>query len=150
MAKLTPRLKIKVFNQLKTSLCPCNSKQKYVLCCGKYHKGKLHAPTAETLMRSRFSAYVTKNIQYIYRTWSIDTRPPLYILRAENDQVFTQLEIISSENGQISDTTGTVEFIASYILGNSEQVHQHHEHSYFLKKQGKWEYVNELSKMTNT
>ena len=136
---------------MKTYLCPCNSQKQYALCCGKYHKGKLHAQTAEALMRSRFSAYVTKNMQYIYRTWSKETRPSLSILREENDQVFTQLEIISSDKGQINDTSGTVEFIASYILGSTKtdmnEVHQHHENSYFLKKQGKWEYVNELGKI---
>jgi len=104
-------------------------------------------------MRSRFSAYVTNNTQYIYRTWCKDTRPPLNVLRENNNQIFTKLEIISSDKGQMNDTSGTVEFIASYIVENTQvsakEIHQHRENSYFLKKQGKWEYVNELSKIDN-
>lgn len=124
--------------------CPCNSKQPYALCCGRYHKGKIHASTAEALMRSRFSAYVLKHIQYIYRTWDVDTRPPLNVLREDNSQVFTSLEIISTKT---EDNTATVEFIANYKINDSDDIQQHKENSYFVKRQGRWLYVNELSQI---
>lgn len=47
--------------------CPCGSKQKYKKCCMPYHKGAF-AKDPLTLMRSRFSAYVTDNIKYIMKT----------------------------------------------------------------------------------
>lgn len=132
---------------MKNKRCPCNSKTPYTLCCGRYHKGKLNAPTAEALMRSRFSAYVVNDIQYIYRTWDKKTRPPLKVLRQNNPQIFTQLQILNHTYGNPQDETGTVEFIASYKIDNSEDIHQHHENSYFLKQNKRWVYVNEVSKI---
>ena len=136
-----------------SSPCPCKSNKPYSHCCSPYHKGKIHAPTAEALMRSRYSAYVTDNAQYIYRSWDENTRPPLKVLREDNSQTFTKLEIINITAGGSEDETGTVEFIASYILkdgsdiSNDSEIHQHHETSYFVKQKNRWVYVNELSKI---
>ena len=133
-----------------SSLCPCNSNKPYSLCCGPYHKGKVQAPTAEALMRSRYSAYVTNNAQYVYRSWDKNTRPPLKVLRVDSSQEFIKLEIINTTAGGSEDETGTVEFIASYILKDSSkdrEIYQHHENSYFVKQNNRWFYVNELSKV---
>ena len=136
-----------------SSLCHCNSNKPYAVCCSPYHKGKIHAPTAEALMRSRYSAYVTKNVQYVYRSWDEKTRPPLKVLREDNSQEFTKLEIINTTAGGSEDETGTVEFIASYMLKDSSdismesEIHQHHENSYFVKLKNRWVYVNELNKI---
>ena len=54
--------------------CPCGTGLTYGECCGKYHAGT-NAPTAEALMRSRFSAFVTGDEAYLLRTWDPDTRP---------------------------------------------------------------------------
>ena len=40
------------------SRCPCLSGSAYQDCCGPYHSGSADAPTAERLMRSRYSAFV--------------------------------------------------------------------------------------------
>jgi len=98
-------------------------------------------------MRSRFSAYVLNNAQYVYRTWGEDTRPPIKVLREDNSQLFTQLKIINTTDGSFEDETGTVEFIASYKMDDSNEVHQHHENSYFVKRNNRWLYLNELSKI---
>ena len=37
--------------------CPCLSGDTYGACCGRYHSGAATAPTAEALMRSRYSAF---------------------------------------------------------------------------------------------
>lgn len=58
--------------------CPCDSGQTYVDCCGPWHLGLLqglHAPTPETLMRSRYSAYVLGLIDYLLATWHPGTAP---------------------------------------------------------------------------
>lgn len=133
---------------MKLTHCPCGSQKSYALCCGRYHKGNIHAPTAEALMRSRYSAYVLNNAQYIYRTWDESTRPPLKVLREESSQLFNQLHIKTTTKGDlVDDDTGTVEFIASYTLKKSDETHQHHENSYFIKRNNRWVYVNELSKV---
>jgi SEC-C motif-containing protein len=49
------------------NLCPCGSNIKYKKCCQKYHKGAL-APNAITLMKSRYSAYVSRETMYIIKT----------------------------------------------------------------------------------
>lgn len=132
---------------MKHTQCPCNSKKPYTICCGKYHKGKISAPTTETLMRSRYSAYVLNLTQYIYRTWDENTRPTLKELREDNSQLFVQLEIINTTKGQLEDETGTVEFIASFKLDDGDEILQHHENSFFIKRKGRWVYVNELDKI---
>jgi SEC-C motif-containing protein len=48
--------------------CPCGSGRSYAECCEPYITGKEKAPTAEALMRSRYSAYVEHEIDYIINT----------------------------------------------------------------------------------
>ncbi len=100
-------------------------------------------------MRSRYSAYVKNNTQYIYRTWDENTRPSLKVLREESSQSFTCLQIMNTTKGNQDDETGTVEFIASYTLSTDDihEIHQHHENSYFIKRNNRWLYVNEKSKI---
>jgi len=47
--------------------CPCGTNLKYKKCCQKYHKGA-NAPDALTLMKSRYSAYVSRETLYIIKT----------------------------------------------------------------------------------
>ena len=51
-----------------TALCPCQSSLSYEDCCGRFPSGNLFPETAEQLMRSRYSAFVLKNIPYIVQT----------------------------------------------------------------------------------
>jgi len=48
-------------------LCPCHSGKKYKKCCRPYHNGQA-APTTEALLRSRYSAYALRNIEYLMAT----------------------------------------------------------------------------------
>ena len=57
------------------SACPCGSGRAYAACCGRLHSGAENAASAETLMRSRYSAYVLKLEDYLLATWHPDTRP---------------------------------------------------------------------------
>ena len=58
-------------NQPLDSPCPCGSGATLAGCCGPYHAGRA-APSAEALMRSRYSAYVLGLIDYL-----IDTTLPI-------------------------------------------------------------------------
>ena len=42
----------------KLTLCPCGSGQAIAECCGRYLDGGEAVPTAEALMRSRYTAFV--------------------------------------------------------------------------------------------
>ncbi len=48
--------------------CPCTSGALYRACCAPYHQGKAEAPDAEALMRSRYSAFALKEVDYLWRT----------------------------------------------------------------------------------
>ncbi|WP_416140975.1 YchJ family protein [Marinimicrobium sp. C6131] len=56
-------------------ICSCGSQAAYKECCGQYHSGT-PAPTPETLMRSRFSAFVQNKADYLMATWHPSTRGP--------------------------------------------------------------------------
>lgn len=122
--------------------CPCGSGSAFADCCGPLINGEQAATTAEALMRSRYSAYVTGAIDYLG-----DTLHPDY--RSDYDAAATRkwaqqsqwcgLEIRSVEQGEEGDDTGTVEFVASYKADG--MIHHHHEFSRFARQRGRWYYV---------
>ena len=122
--------------------CPCGSKKLFSQCCGVYLQGGVPAPTAEKLMRSRYSAYYFKNIDYL-----VNTEHPRYskpnsratITATANSVNWLGLTIVSTKAGKAKHDKGTVEFIALYQEGKS--VGQLHERSYFVKEKGKWFYT---------
>ena len=57
------------------ALCPCGQGLPYEACCGRYIDGAAAAPTAEALMRSRYTAYVRGAGSYVAETWADETRP---------------------------------------------------------------------------
>ncbi len=54
--------------------CYCGSEQAFTHCCQPLLLGKQYAMTAEQLMRSRFSAYCTQQIDYIAHTYHASKR----------------------------------------------------------------------------
>ena len=54
--------------------CPCGLGDDYDSCCGRLHAGA-PAPTAESLMRSRYSAFAVGDAGYLLRTWHPSGRP---------------------------------------------------------------------------
>lgn len=118
--------------------CPCGSGSAYNQCCRPYHDGKA-APTAEALMRSRYSAYVLRNGAYLHRTWHPSTRPAKKGLLNLPSTQWLRLEVLRTEAGTASDVQGVVEFIAHYQDG--AQTAALHETSRFIKEGGRWYYV---------
>lgn len=55
--------------------CPCNPSKKYSDCCEKAHQNIQTVLTAETLMRSRYSAFVLAKINYLQESHHSNTRP---------------------------------------------------------------------------
>ncbi len=121
-------------------LCPCGLGQDYAACCGLYIGRAAAAPTAEALMRSRYSAYVRSDAKYLLRTWHVSTRPQNLELGAERAVKWLGLEILMTEAGGGGDAQGAVEFVARYkVNGKSCRLH---ERSRFIKEDGQWFYVD--------
>lgn len=115
--------------------CPCGIKQPYANCCERYHHGT-PAPTAEALMRSRYTAYVYGLEDHLLATWHPDTRPAELELAHEPTPKWLGLEVRHS--AESSETTATVEFIARYKVGGKAE--RLHETSRFERIDGRWYY----------
>ncbi|MEU2287783.1 YchJ family metal-binding protein [Streptomyces sp. NPDC013178] len=114
--------------------CPCGLPAAYEACCGRYHSGGVAAPTAEALMRSRYSAFVKGDVGYLTRTWHPRTRPGR--LDLDPRMRWTRLEILDTVDGTAFHATGIVEFRASYRGGALR------ERSRFERVDGAWVYVD--------
>jgi SEC-C motif-containing protein len=121
--------------------CPCGLDAPYGDCCGRLHRGAAAAPTAERLMRSRFSAFAVRDAAYLLRTWHSTTRPPG--IEFEPEQRWTGLEIIGTTGGSAFHTEGTVEFRAHYSLHGRTDAQ--HELSRFVREDGLWVYLGEAA-----
>ena len=126
---------------MTAALCPCQSGKTYTQCCRPYHDGKA-APTAVSLMRSRYSAYVLRNGAYLHRSWHASTRPNKKSLLQLPSTEWLGLTIVSTQQGSETDTSGTVEFMARYREAEGEAILQ--ETSRFVREAGRWTYVDAL------
>lgn len=118
--------------------CPCQSGESYALCCGPLHRGEAHAPTAERLMRSRYSAFAVGDSAYLLETWHPSTRPES--LELDLGMRWFSLEILSRTGGGMLDSDGVVEFRARYRLDG--EVGEQHETSRFVKENSRWLYLD--------
>lgn len=87
-------------------------------------------------MRSRYSAYVTHDIDYLLRTWHKEFRPS--DLSLDSESKWLGLKVLKIEQGGIGDTIGYVSFVARYRQAGVP--HRITENSYFEKHQSRWLY----------
>ena len=118
--------------------CPCGTGVPYDACCGPFHRGTAVAPTAEKLMRSRYSAFALGDAEYLLRTWHASTRPRS--VRLDSARQWVGLTIDATDGGGLLHKTGTVEFTASYKDGAFTG--SQHEKSRFVREDGQWFYVD--------
>lgn len=118
--------------------CPCGSGKKYALCCELFHAGAA-APTAEALMRSRYSAYVAKLETYLLATWHSTTRPAA--LDPDDGEKLTWLGLTVKRHVVDTENSATVEFVARYRIGGASAVRLH-EISRFVREDGRWFYLD--------
>jgi SEC-C motif domain protein len=123
--------------------CPCGSGIALASCCQPYIDGKANAPTAETLMRSRYTAHVLLAIDYLWDTWSPDLR-----IRSSKADIkawasaceWLGLRILETNKGQPQDDEGLVHFVA--VFRQHGQLEQHQELSLFRKSGERWLYID--------
>lgn len=123
--------------------CPCGSGKLNTECCTPYISGEKPAPTAEALMRSRYSAYVFKELDYLKSTLApeaLDGHDDASVKEWAEQSEWLGLEVHETWAGQESDDTGIVEFSATYAIDGEAMTHR--ERSHFKKEDGKWLYVD--------
>ena len=129
--------------------CPCGSKKIFRLCCHLHLSGKQPAPTAEALMRSRFTAFVKKKPEYLRDTAAgqaaLDQGDSTLLINPAIKWI--ALTIHTVHQGQAHDTYGEVHFSATYQDKSlpSNKPHTLKEHSVFKKVDDQWFYVDHLS-----
>jgi SEC-C motif-containing protein len=121
--------------------CPCGAGRPYDDCCGRYHRGDAHAPTAEALMRSRYSAFAVGDVDYLRDTWHPSTCPAH--LAPDTDRHWTRLDVRSTTAGGVFDAEGTVTFEAHYEVDGRPGVQR--EESAFVRENRTWYYVGEAA-----
>lgn len=109
----------------------------YRACCARYIEQGNTPLLPEQLMRSRYSAYVLQNRDYLLRTWHPDTRPK--DIEFEAGIKWLGLEVRKHIiTNTITQDSALVEFVARYRVGGKGQRLQ--EKSYFVKLNGSWFY----------
>ncbi|WP_330172690.1 YchJ family metal-binding protein [Streptomyces sp. NBC_01498] len=119
------------------SPCLCGLPASYGECCGRFHSALAAAPTAERLMRARYSAFAVGDEPYLIRSWHPVTRPSRVDLDAA--MRWAGLEILATTDGSAFHTTGTVTFRARYTRRGERGTL--HERSRFERHDGAWVYV---------
>ena len=124
------------------STCPCGSGVAETSCCGPIIAGA-PAPTAEALMRSRYTAYVRGAMDHVIGTHDPATRDQHDAAAAKRWSAETDwlgLEILATERGLAGDAEGVVEFVARGVTAGKPFAQ--HERSRFRRDGDRWYYVD--------
>lgn len=122
------------------SFCPCGRStakgQPMTLqaCCGRYHAGQA-APDAESLMRSRYSAFVLGDVPYLLATWHSSQRPAELTLEAG----VKWLGLDIKQHRETGADTAEVTFVARFRVAG--KAIRQHERSRFVRVKGIWYYL---------
>lgn len=145
--------------------CPCGNQRPYLKCCGLYIESfseslasggdllkRRMAPTAEALMRSRYTAFTQGNIDYLVQTHHPNNRSAnahKSLERSVRQTRWANLIIVKTQKGQKKDKTGTVEFVAAFQSAQpigaqlaTNKIEQLHERSSFVREKGEWFYTD--------
>ena len=118
--------------------CPCNLGDPYSTCCEPLLTRDKNASTAEALMRSRYTAYVLLDVNYLLKTWHPSTRPAN--IDPATIPEWYGLHIVRTALGSETDDQGIVEFKATSL--SQKKAWKLHEVSRFVKEDGQWFYVD--------
>jgi SEC-C motif-containing protein len=121
--------------------CPCGRVDArgqplvWANCCGRYLDHDTPAPDAESLMRSRYSAFARVRRDYLLATWHASTRPS----QLELDAAAKWLGLEIRSQRELDADHAEVEFVARYReAGRAVRLH---ERSRFVREAGRWCYV---------
>jgi SEC-C motif-containing protein len=131
--------------------CPCGSSAAFAACCEPIISGKTPAPTAEALMRARYSSYATGRVEFIGKSHAAESRGDFDPKAAEKwskESEWKGLRILAVKDGGPDDQTGIVNFVARFA--QKGQDYDHHEIATFRKEGGAWVFVDGKSPKPDT
>lgn len=128
--------------------CHCGSGRPLAECCLPVIRGERQAVTAEELMRSRYSAFVLGDVD-----WIMSSHHPETVGEVDRDEVsewsgsseWLGLRIRSTEAGGADDSEGVVVFRARYRVNG--QLVDHVERAQFLRDEGAWKFHSVVEEM---
>ncbi len=120
--------------------CPCGRPRAYADCCGPLLAGAA-AADAESLMRSRYSAYVLRDVDYLLASWHRSTRPAELTLDESAGGRTTWLGLTVQQVIDSGADSAEVVFLARYRIGGGSAVRMV-EHSRFVREDGRWYYLD--------
>jgi len=120
--------------------CPCCSGKQFDACCGPLLAGE-PAPTAEALMRSRYTAYTKADIDYIMRTMAPDASTndfvPEEAREIASNTIWGGLRMLNVKDGGPEDESGEVEYVARY-KHDGRQLYHHERTTFGRNSDGHW------------
>lgn len=127
------------------AFCPCgrlagsNKPLTLEQCCGRFLSdfADTPAPDAESLMRSRYSAFVLERADYLLATWHASGRPP----SVEFDPGVKWLGLEVRQHRLLDAVHAEVEFVARQKTPGSPALRLH-ERSRFVREDGRWYYID--------
>lgn len=120
-------------------VCHCGSGQPIEDCCLPVIRGERQSKTAVELMRSRYTAFVIGDVDWILASHHPDTRDEVdreEIERWSSGSEWLGLRIKETIDGEAGDSEGIVHFRARYKVG-MQQV-EHVERARFERYEGEW------------
>lgn len=120
--------------------CPCQSGRHFADCCGPVIAGQSPAPSPETLMRSRYTAFCRDEMDYLRTTMVEEHRDEFHaedVRRWNRETTWLGLYILESD---VNDDTGTVRFKAAFRHKGANQSLT--ERSRFVRREGIWYYLD--------
>ncbi|MBA6416509.1 YchJ family protein [Colwellia sp. 6M3] len=126
--------------------CPCGLELTYAQCCQPLIMATTSSNSPEQLMRSRYSAYATKNAEYIYLTYAKASQLEQSIVDIEQWAAQTKwLKLVihnasEYQKNKINKESAQVEFSAFYQ--HQGQIWQMRENSNFVIEDNAWRYLD--------
>jgi SEC-C motif-containing protein len=131
--------------------CPCGSGRALTDCCDPIIAGRAAAPTAESLMRARYTSYATGRIDFIERTHAPESRGDFDRKASEKwakESQWKGLTVVAVKDGGAADAEGVVHFVARFATGGQD--YEHREIASFRKEKGSWVFVDGKSPKPET
>jgi SEC-C motif-containing protein len=136
---------------MPASDCPCSSGKPFSACCEPYVSGRSPAPTAEALMRARYTSYASGRIDFIEKTHAPESRADFDRKASEKwakESQWKGLSIVATKGGGEADADGVVHFVARFASGGKD--FEHREIATFRKENGIWWFVDGKSPKPET